>query len=249
MEAVIISNFQQGYEKLLKITDEKRILLEEIVQDIRDVKAQSLLDIGSGDGTLSFPLPEKVERYLAIDKNPEYADRFKARGLKIITGSFPLPFEDTFDFVLASYSLTYCYDESAYQSFIEEAWNVLNPGGSLLVITLKREDSYWSRFTEMAKVGGTDPSHIPFSQVVEFMRTLGEARYRDVVTYLRTSSEDDLFDVLNFMIAAGDPQREKKVLDQSTNIRSLLTPHYLEDGIYKFPIEHSLASVSKPVPQ
>ncbi len=246
MEAVTISNFQRGLEKLLGITDEKKILLGEIVQDIRDVRAQSLLDIGSGEGTLSFPLSEKVERYLAIDKNPEYANRFKARGLKIITGSFPLPLEDTFDFILASYSLTYCYAESAYRSFIEGAWSVLNPGGRLLVVTLKRDNSYWSRFTEMAKVGGTEPSHIPFSKVVEFMGTLGEVRYREVVTCLRTSSEDELFDALNFMIAAGQPQREKNVLDQSTSIRRLLTRYYLEDEIYKFPIEHSLASVSKP---
>jgi len=246
MGAVNNPNFQQGYEKLLKITDEKEIFLDEIVRYVYEAKAHSLLDIGSGEGALSFPLSEEVEKYVAIEQNPNYADRFKARGLKIITASFPLPLKDTYDFILASYSLKYCYEESAYQAFIKEAWNLLNPRGSLLVITLKREDGNWSKFIDMAKVGGTEPSHIPFSQVVEFMRTLGEVEYKEVTTYLRTSSEDDLFDSLNFMMAAGNPQRERKVLDQSTRIRNLLANHYLKNGIYKFPIEHSFALASKP---
>src|SRR3989344_2336155 len=103
-------SYSQSFEKFLSHTDEKKVLLSKIEKIVSHLRAQSILDIGAGNGLISIPLAKKVGEYLALEQNNKFYKILSQAGLSVIPETFPtpaLPPKHLFDLVLSSHSISY----------------------------------------------------------------------------------------------------------------------------------------------
>ena len=99
-----------------------------------------VLDLGSGDAVLAELLAKNAEHYTCVDNNAKAIEAAKARLKHLNNVQFnqcdihQLPFADNqFDCVLMLHVLTYSTDP---EMVIKQAFNVIKPGGHLLISTL-----------------------------------------------------------------------------------------------------------------
>src|SRR5271165_3674396 len=99
-----------------------------------ELKPQSLLDVGCGDGALLFnylktPPPE----FYGVEGAPEYAEAARKRGINIasfdLNGRWPYG-SNKFDVVFSSQVIEHIHNT---RLFVEEAYRVLKPGGTAIV--------------------------------------------------------------------------------------------------------------------
>ncbi len=103
---------------------------------------KNVLEIGCGDGRLTFKYAEMTSKVTALDPDAESIKRAEAnnsrelsRKLEFRVGKgeeLSLP-EDSFDIVFFTYSLC-CISSSSMKKALEEAWRVLKPDGFLISI-------------------------------------------------------------------------------------------------------------------
>lgn len=103
-----------------------------------------VLDLGSGDGVLAELMAKNAEEYTCLDNNAKAIDAAKSRLSHLENVLFKqsdihnLPFRnDNFDCVLMLHVLTYSTDP---QKVIQQAFDVLKPGGRLLISTLNEHN-------------------------------------------------------------------------------------------------------------
>ena len=99
----LTEEYTKAFRAFLDHTTEKQDLFAALKRRIEVAGAQSLLDIGAGNGDLAIPLSELVTTYLAIEPKPDFAAKLMANGIKVINSAFPCDFGGTFDAVLASH--------------------------------------------------------------------------------------------------------------------------------------------------
>jgi len=104
----------------------------------------SVLDAGSGDGTMAFLLAPHCQRITCLDQSPKVlqAARRRLQGLTNVDFApgdiHALPFADAhFDHVLLLHVLTYARDPVLA---LKEAARVLRPGGDIIISTLALHD-------------------------------------------------------------------------------------------------------------
>lgn len=101
-----------------------------------DLKPESLLDVGCGDGSLLFRYFKAVPReFYGVEGAPELQAKAEARGIKV--ASFDLngrwPYEDNkFDVVFSNQVIEHIHN---CRLFATEAYRVLKPGGTVIIAT------------------------------------------------------------------------------------------------------------------
>lgn len=99
-----------------------------------ELKPDSLLDVGCGDGSRLFPYFKKPPReFYGVEGSPELRARAEARGLTV--ASFDLngrwPYEDNkFDVVFSNQVIEHLHN---CRLFVTEAFRVLKPGGTAVI--------------------------------------------------------------------------------------------------------------------
>jgi len=107
-------------------------------------KAQEVLDIGAGDGTIAELLARRSRRYVCLDLSAKLLDAAQARltrmpQVSLVRGDMhALPFSsERFELVLLSNVLAYASEPARA---LDEALRVVKPGGELLISTLHKHD-------------------------------------------------------------------------------------------------------------
>lgn len=118
-------------------------------------KNESILDLGCGDGRLSYQLAQRVPEgsVLAIDPSPSMID--------LASSSFPpekhlnlrfalaaidqFSFEDNFDLITAFSSLHWIFDQENALKYMKKQ---LRPNGKLLILIYPKESPYWRLLEE-----------------------------------------------------------------------------------------------------
>lgn len=236
-------SYQSDFEKFLSHTDEKQVLLEEISKEIERFSIDSILDIGAGNGLLSIPLSKKVERYLAIEQKPSFAEKLQKAGLSIVQGSFPLEIPGNFDLVLVSHALSYA--EDLFRPFIKKAWELVNQDGILLIITYRAQDDDWTNLTKQLGESSIDYNNSGFNQIVDFLRSLGKVEIRSVITRVRTTALEDMVGALSFVFSDGQPHRKQKFFQYYSKLTEILNSQYRDDLGFSFPFQHFFVTTQK----
>ena len=103
-------------------------------QAVADLKPDSLIDIGCGDGSLLFRYLKNTPReFYGVEGAPPLKEQAEKRGLKV--SSYDLngrwPFEDgRFDVVFSSQVIEHVHNT---RLFVEEAYRILKPGGVAII--------------------------------------------------------------------------------------------------------------------
>ena len=244
-------SYINAFQKFLSHTDEKEIFLDEIAKEIKKYNAHSLLDIGAGDGLLSIPLSKKVDRYLAIEPKGEYVKKLQDTGLEVAQGEFPMEINESFDLVLSSHSLG-SYRKENFESFVREAWKLVNSKGVLLMITYRGQEDDWTNLMDHIgvkkkefeiKIG--DYNRIGYNALIELLNSLGEIKTRKVVTKVVTDNIEDMIQALSFVFSYGKAEKKEQFLSFRTKLEKILNSKYKDDKGYYFPFQHFFITVEK----
>lgn len=233
-----------SFETFLASTNEKAVLLQEILSSVQELQPESLLDIGPGNGVISIPLSREVRQYVAIEKNPSYVERLRNAGLNIIEGNFPVAVNNQFDFILASHVIS--YENNEVDEFVKAAGLLLKTGGTLVVVTYRAIEDDWIRL--MKELGyNLDTVHSDnFAKITEALQELGELKVKRVETLVETGSKEDMIKALAFVASDGDPDKAKEFLLKSEQINLTFDrPEYRSESGFKFPFQHYFLTTRK----
>ena len=125
------------------LTARYRVLL-----DAMDPRARRVLDVGCGDGTLTFKLAQRSDRVWGVDDSllplqlaRDQFDRRPDRRTPLVTNAdarrLPFP-DDAFDCVVLADVIEHI---DAPDAVMSEAHRVLRPGGQVLITTPRRQGS------------------------------------------------------------------------------------------------------------
>lgn len=217
--------------------DQKEVLRGIVLGFIREHGARSLLDIGAGYAETAVSYSEAVERYVAIERNPESADRLAARGLTVVVGAFPVPVDGSFDLVLSSHSIPEG-DAAPYGQFLSAAWKLVNPGGHLLVITFK--GAYDAGRKIKCELAGECSPHDAalYDEMMRVLRGFGEPEETHVPSFHRSTKLGDLVEIASFSLGLGEECRE--------SVARIIERDYKTAEGYAVPTEHVVVSLRKP---
>lgn len=238
--------YKNDFEEFLTYTDEKKILLSEISREVKRHKTKSLLDIGAGNGQLSIPLSKKVESYLAIEPNKDFAIKLRKAGLEVIEGAFPLKILGTFDMLLASHSIPHRKD--LIEPFIKEAWKLVRVGGIFLIITCRgQEDSRTWRMKGF-EINHKDPNYASLNYIIQLLALFGKVKTRKITTKIITDTLDTMVQVLSSIASVASSGRRKRkegFLQIQVQLKKILNQRYRNENSYFFPFQHSFIITEK----
>jgi 2-polyprenyl-3-methyl-5-hydroxy-6-metoxy-1,4-benzoquinol methylase len=181
----------KDFEKFLKHTDEKQILLKRISAEIKRNNIKKLLDIGAGNGLLAIPLSRQVFEYTAIEPKKDYINILKKYGLKVIERKFPdNKIVDIYDGILISHVIS--YENDNYKKFIASAWKLLKPGGFLFIITHKGEKNEWTKLLEKIDLCEIIYSQNSFEKMKILLKSLGNFKFKKIISHVNADNVNDL---------------------------------------------------------
>jgi SAM-dependent methyltransferase len=234
--------YSESFAKFLSCTNEKEVLLEEILKRISSVGAKSVLDIGAGNGDLAIPISKSVADYTAIEYKSDYAEKFRKQNIKVIEASFPCEVEGKFDFVLASHSMP--WKDFKYEPFIEKAVDLLNPGGLFLGITYDDEKGEWFDLLKNCELKIKHDQNHRIAKFDEYLKKFEGYRLEIVTAYMRTPNRADLIEALAFVYSDGDQDMIDEFV-KNEKVKSYLDSKFKSEQGYTFPFEHIFIEIRK----
>jgi cyclopropane fatty-acyl-phospholipid synthase-like methyltransferase len=169
---------------------QKSALLHNIADQIRLAGAQSLLDIGAGRPSMALPLSKHVRRYCAIEASAECVDELRRATLDTIHGRFPVPMDETYDFVLASHSLPQHSIEDC-SHFLTAAWECTAEDGTMLIVTFKGNKGPIETLRSELLGGPSQPDR-EFDGIVERCQSMGTTHIKPVNSFIEAHSAADI---------------------------------------------------------
>lgn len=222
------------YNELMITSNQKDILFQEISPYLQTYNVQSLLDIGAGDGVLAKKLAQRVPKYLAIEQDKRRVDTLKNLDLNVIHSIFPQHIPEKFDMVLASHSTP--ESEKLIGSFLRNAWEHLNDGGILLIITFKGErgELHNLRKEWVKDEYSKDADEILYHTLLGTLNTYGTVQVHRAVSYF---SSDNIDEITKLVLDSIGPQKSKYDLCERF-LREYIKKNHYTENIYSFPYEH-----------
>jgi SAM-dependent methyltransferase len=232
--------YTRTFEKFMVHIDQASVFVGELGRFISRHRPGSILDIGAGNGTLAVPLSRQVEEYVAVERNPVYATRLRSCGIEVIEGSFPLPLAGTYDLVVMSHVIS--YEESVHYEMVSASWELVAPGGHLLVVAHRGgASSDWGRL--LTGIGMDEFVRYPesiFDEILSTLRTMGAVEVREVITTVVTTNLRDMLEMLAFVAPSGHYQ---EFIDHGAELVPLLDREYRAGAGYAFPFKNSFVYV------
>lgn len=238
--------YKDDFEKFLAHTDEKKVLLSAISREIKKRKIKSLLDIGAGNGLLSIPLSNKVESYLAVEPNKNFAIKLRKAGLEVIEGTFPLKILGTFDMLLTSHSIPHRKD--LIEPFIKEAWKLVKVGGIFLIITCRGKENNRTWSMKGFEANRKDPNYASLNYIIQLLALFGKVKTRKITTQIITNTLDTMVQVLSSIASvasSGRRKRKEEFLRSQIQLKEILNQRYRNENSYFFPFQHSFIITEK----
>ena len=233
-----MSNYKSSFESFLRCTNEKKIFLSYLSSYIKKLKIRSLLDIGAGNGTIAIPLSKKVKNYMAIEKNKSFVNNLKSEGIGVIEEEFPkkdINLEGTFDMVLCSYVIPH---NKNFKKFVSKAWEYISPRGYLLIVTHRQFHDEWGKFCKKIKFKVYWDSSSFFSNLIIYLKSLGEVYVKEVVTPVKSENLGEFFSALAFVASQGDKNKESLFYKNKDKIDKIINRNYNKKKSYEFPFKH-----------
>jgi SAM-dependent methyltransferase len=242
------STYSESFKTFLAHTDEKPILLQAITKKLQTINADSLLDIGAGNGDLAIPLSKVVKRYVALEQKADFAERLREAGLEVIEQPFPCAMEKHFDAVLLSHSLP-SHDEkrSEWSIFLDAAWKLLKERGHLLIVTFDEDStSDWNQLVKVLGFRDFERDETRFKFLKKYLQNFGQVEQETITTHVRTATLEDMLRALAFVWSDGQEQHLKTFL-QNPQIAKQIRERYLTKSGFTFPFRHYLLDTSKQI--
>lgn len=215
-------------------------LVENILRYVREINAKSLLDIGAGRVSVARQLSNSVQRYLAVEYEPERCDKLRQAGLPVVERRFPFPISECFDLVLSSHSVPELALKD-YPPFLLSAWDLVRPGGIVLIITFKgSEGDLQCIRTELTGVPRNGSAE--FRAIMNTLIPLAPIRIERVNSYARSAIAED---IVSFFGPSMFPVNrvDKSALGKFKHI--VETRYKVNQSCYVFPTEHLFISCRK----
>ncbi len=230
-------DYKADFEKFLSFTNEKKVLLDEIVKEIKKNNAESLLDIGAGNGLLAIPLSKEIKRYVAVESKTKFVEKLTQEGLTVYEGSFPIDINDSYDITLSSHALS--YNQEIYIQYINKALELLNPGGIFIFITFRSQEDDWTSLLKDLGIQQMDHNRVCFNSIIELLhKRSGSVTTRKIKTSLDTSAIEDMVDALAFVYHGGNFEQKTKFMSLREKLVKILNSKYKTEEGYSFPFQH-----------
>jgi predicted O-methyltransferase YrrM len=225
--------------------DQLAILAGTIIRVARKRKASTLLDIGPGNIGVAYPVSQSVERYVAIERDADAARDLAAAGLEVITAVFPDGAEALgrarFDLVVASHSIP--EDEwPAYEAFLDRAWDLVGPGGALLIITFKgQSDDPLMRMRQDILRQEVEPDE-RFSAMLSRLKRYGEVTVETESSHMTTQTAEDIGTAFGALFWS-TPEEEH---ERKPHLHELAGAHLdAQSGLYRILTDHLVITTVK----
>jgi SAM-dependent methyltransferase len=230
--------YAEAFQVFLSKTDEKVVLREALEAKLDELKPNSMLDIGAGNGDLSIPLSRKVHSYVAVEQNPKYIERLEKVEVKTLHGIYPFEIADKFDIVLVSHALpSHSAGRDGWQPFINSAVQQLKPRGHLLLVTFEDEKSEWNSLIEDSGLDDIRPRERRLESLKTYLQGIAHVEVSSITTHVRTESLKDLIRALAFVWSDGKVDK-LQLFVKNKRIPEYLKTHHTERGGYAFPFLH-----------
>ena len=243
MSAATEEQYTRGFEKFLCHTDEKEVFHRELKGYFERNHVRSLLDIGAGNGRLASLIAPEVSRYTAVESSTKYVAKLRARGLEVVDGEYPVPVNGSYDAVLLSHVVS--YKTRNYRTIIPSAWECVEQGGILLLVTHRGERNDWSELVEAIGMPKTEENQTGYDEILALLRARGASEIRRVVTRLESQSLDDMLQAMAFVAAAGRPQEFSHFMSRRKLLVEILERRYKSGSVYSFPFTHIFICTKK----
>ncbi|OGZ73478.1 MAG: hypothetical protein A3A98_01370 [Candidatus Staskawiczbacteria bacterium RIFCSPLOWO2_01_FULL_40_39] len=218
--------------------NQKKILLRNIIESIKENGVKSLLDIGAGDVSFAKSIAEHVDSYTAVEKNDDRVRRLQAESLETIKGVFPsIKVTGRYDMVLSSHSIP----ERIHLivPFIEKAYRLLKPGGTLLAITFKGGKGDTFKLSKQLDGKRIIHDELLFKELLLQLEKFGKVK---IVRKNSTIKSDNLTEILNIILNAIGNKKGKIYKKQ---IKSILGKQFKKNSKYSFSFEHLFIFLKK----
>lgn len=235
--------YKNDFEIFLQHTDEKPVLLAKLKSIFNEFGVQSVLDIGAGNGALSIPLSKLVNKYVAVEKRPEFVKTLKEGGIETIEGIFPVPIEQKFDLVLSSHSIS--YKEDSFKPFVMQSWDAVESRSTFLIITYRGQEDDWTNLMKQILHDPINYNRVGYETLVELLESLGKVKIEKVITTVSSDSLEEMIMALSFVASNGLPERKERFLEQKGVLEKTLKEKYFQKGKYVFPFQHFFIYTTK----
>lgn len=243
---------EQVYAEMFAIfcqyTNEKEVFLNRLKKILEKIPNCSMLDIGAGNGELAIPLSGMVQRYRAVESNPDHCQILRKAGLEVIESAFPCAvMGEEYNVVLISHSLP--TNRAERERFVRHAYNLVRIGGVLVILTFKDQGTDWSILLDECGMswepmyeGGLNL----FKDGLALMNEGGKNRVEHLKTYVTDKEPAEIAKALAFVYSNGDQERLQEFL-RNTKVLEILRARYSNEKkkVYAFPFEHVLYTVNK----
>lgn len=232
--------YTQTFLELISYSDEKVLIYNKIKDYVRDSSAQSILDIGAGDGTLAYMLKDLSKTYVAIEPNSIFCENLKKLQVEVIKQSFPIKIAGTFDVVLFSHSIS--LTPSKYQEYIETAKNLLSESGVIIIITARGKKDDISAIISPYDSDYVNHNLDGFKSLKKHLNETGTIWEDHFTATINFSSKDDLKKNLSFFYADGFSQKNKDFMHYLKSVEPLAFEKYKnpKSNFYNFPVENTI---------
>jgi len=212
--------------------NQKEVLRTFVLNFIKEHQIRSLLDIGAGFIETAKIYQKAVEEYLAIEQDSERASKLLEEKIPTRILKFPAALEETFDMVLSSHSIPEV--KSEYYPYLKTALNLLNPGGSLVIITFKGAQSTLLKLSIelLGEKGFAFPD--PLNQeMMDILSQFGSPVITNITSIERSTDPDDLIRTLCFSFRVDFSEWRSRLLE-------ILETRFKDNKGYFFPHEHAV---------
>ncbi len=240
----MLGSYSDDFSFFLKNTNEKARLTKEILNVIKKVQPESLLDIGAGNGLVSLPISQHVKKYVALEPHPTFAAHLRSKGIKVIEKNFPTEVRGApFDAVLSCHSIS--FNQKKYEPFINEAMRLVKPEGSLILITFRGMKDHWARLLKFMKEDKLEKHDSDLNNILRSMHEMGKVSTKRIRTSIRTTTTTGMIRALSFVYSDGDPKKKKYFMSKAEMLTEYLQRKHRCPTGFSFIFYHVLAHAQK----
>jgi hypothetical protein len=224
-------------------SDQRDILVGLIGRVVDRCRPRALLDIGAGSGGVASAIAAMVPRYVAIEQDAGRATGLRDLGLTVVEACFPCPVTDgPFDMIVASHAIPEG-PIGDYAPFVEAAWSLLAPGGTLLISTFKGPaiDPICQLVEDCGRGPiGPDPR---YPELVRLLSARGTVTFDTLSSHVRTATIDDIaIRFASWLRLAGGLVEDRL----TPAMAAMIEARFRRDDAYVVAIPHDIVTAVKP---
>lgn len=223
--------------------DQRAVLTGLIARHARAPGVASLLDIGAGEGGVAGAIAAMVPRYLAVECDAGRAAALRARGLEVVEATFPCAVPGgPFDLVVSSHSIPEG-PPADYPAFVDAAWALLAPRGTLLIATFKGPDIDPIQQLVGDYLGAAPVDDPRYAELLRLLSARGTVATATVSSHVRTDSLADVAIRFESWFRRAGTLADDGMLVPA--MAALVDRRFLRNGTYTIATPHSVVTATR----